>query len=230
MGKFDGIMTLSEQERQEYLRKYGFSPDQVTANPAPYNTDIYAPHPGVTTDEKNPHVLAFGVSKRDYPTLVEAMRIIPDVEGIFNPYSPSDPLKDSSWMKDLPSNITIDPSPKTPETFRDSVLHSKAVVLAIEENVQQSEAGCTAAQAAGAMERPIIAATLGLKDYIKDGETGIIVPPRNPEALAKAINYLWLNPHIAREMGRKGREFMIKEHSPEAWVRRSEQIMNINGS
>jgi len=37
-----------------------------------------------------------------------------------------------------------------------------------------------------------------------DSETGLVVPPSDPEALRKAMQYLWEHPDIAAEMGRAG--------------------------
>lgn len=76
------------------------------------------------------------------------------------------------------------------------------------------------------MEKPIIAATTGLREYIDDGKSGLIVPPNNPKALAEAIEYLWHNPEHAQEMGRYGRKMMEERFSVEAWINNFKQIIN----
>ena len=39
-----------------------------------------------------------------------------------------------------------------------------------------------------------------------DGETGILVPPNDADALSQAMEYLLQNPHVAKAMGQKGYE------------------------
>jgi glycosyltransferase involved in cell wall biosynthesis len=58
----------------------------------------------------------------------------------------------------------------------------------------------------GAMySKPLISCEIGTgTTYINiDGETGIVVPPSNPDALRKAMDYLWNNPRIAKKMGER---------------------------
>jgi glycosyltransferase involved in cell wall biosynthesis len=44
----------------------------------------------------------------------------------------------------------------------------------------------------------------GSQELVVDGETGFLVPPENPDALAAKIEYLLDNPAIARRMGEAG--------------------------
>ncbi len=54
---------------------------------------------------------------------------------------------------------------------------------------------------------PVVATRVGgSPDLIEDGVQGLLVPPRDPEALAAAIAGLLADPDLAREMGRRGRE------------------------
>jgi glycosyltransferase involved in cell wall biosynthesis len=55
--------------------------------------------------------------------------------------------------------------------------------------------------------RPVIGTRSGgIVDVVRDGETGVLVPPDNAPALADAIRRLAADPEGAREMGRRGRE------------------------
>ena len=51
----------------------------------------------------------------------------------------------------------------------------------------------------------------GTKELIIDNETGFIIPDKSPEILADKIEYLLNNPTIKDEMGRKGKERILKE-------------------
>lgn len=57
-----------------------------------------------------------------------------------------------------------------------------------------------------AAAKPVIASRVGgLSEIVVEGETGLLVPPEDPAALASAIELLLDNPAIAREMGLRGR-------------------------
>ncbi len=45
----------------------------------------------------------------------------------------------------------------------------------------------------------------GVPEVVADGQTGLLVPPGDPAALAKASNALLADPALATEMGRRGR-------------------------
>ena len=55
--------------------------------------------------------------------------------------------------------------------------------------------------------RPVIATRVGgLPEVVVDGETGLLVPPGDPIALANAIRRLVADPVLSDAMGRAGRE------------------------
>lgn len=56
-----------------------------------------------------------------------------------------------------------------------------------------------------ACRRPVIGAdTGGIKYTVVDGETGFLVPPKNPDALADRLAHLAKDPQLAATMGRAG--------------------------
>lgn len=57
-------------------------------------------------------------------------------------------------------------------------------------------------------ERPVIASAAdGATDVIKHRQTGLLVPEKSAAALARAILRLLEQPHLARNLGRAGREY-----------------------
>jgi glycosyltransferase involved in cell wall biosynthesis len=61
------------------------------------------------------------------------------------------------------------------------------------------------------MECPLVASRVGgMVDSVRDGETGILVEPANPEALAQGILQLLRAPERARRLGRAGRKLMLE--------------------
>jgi starch synthase len=58
--------------------------------------------------------------------------------------------------------------------------------------------------------------TGGIPEVVADGDTGLLVPPDDPEALADAINSLTREPDRAKAMGTAGRERAVTEFD---WAR-----------
>jgi glycosyltransferase involved in cell wall biosynthesis len=57
-----------------------------------------------------------------------------------------------------------------------------------------------------------------------DGETGLLVPPGDPDALAAAIAKLLQAPEMAAEMGAAGRRRVIARYRVETMARRVEEL------
>jgi glycosyltransferase involved in cell wall biosynthesis len=65
-------------------------------------------------------------------------------------------------------------------------------------------------------EVPTIATTVGgLPELVLHGETGLLVPPRNPEAIASAIGAMLSDRPVAARMAARGRELVLKMLNPE---------------
>ncbi len=67
--------------------------------------------------------------------------------------------------------------------------------------------------------KPVIGTKVGgIPELIKDGENGFLVPPNDAEVLAEKISYLIENPELAKEMGERGRRFILERFSTEMYV------------
>ena len=78
------------------------------------------------------------------------------------------------------------------------------------------------AMAAG---KPIVASRVSaIPEIVIDGETGILVPPKNPKALADAISNMLRNPERSREMGIKGQKRLVQEFSVDKMIVETEKI------
>jgi len=78
-----------------------------------------------------------------------------------------------------------------------------------------------------ACAKPVIATRVGgVPELVIDGETGILVPPKQPEAIAKAVLYLLNHPKEAGEMGLKGRQRVTDHFNLAMCAQRHEEIYN----
>jgi glycosyltransferase involved in cell wall biosynthesis len=72
---------------------------------------------------------------------------------------------------------------------------------------------------------PIVATDVGgLPELVRPGETGALVPPRDPRALADAAEALLDDPEQRRELGERARALRRAEYSLEVWVERMEAL------
>jgi len=75
---------------------------------------------------------------------------------------------------------------------------------------------------AAACGRPIITTdTPGCREVVRSNETGLIVPPRDPEALANAIACLAKDQELRTSMGKQGRVFIEESFSERLVIRQT---------
>ena len=80
---------------------------------------------------------------------------------------------------------------------------------------------------AGHAGLPVVATkTGGIPWIIKSGESGILVPPKNPEALAEALKKLLGDEKLRKRMGKKNREIISQKFSFEKMLKETIDIYN----
>ena len=73
---------------------------------------------------------------------------------------------------------------------------------------------CLEAMASGI---PVVATNVdGIKEVVIDGKSGILIPPKNPEAIAKAVSRIIEDPQLSKDLVEEGfkraKLFDIQEH------------------
>ena len=74
---------------------------------------------------------------------------------------------------------------------------------------------------------PVVSSNIhALPEVVRNGETGLTVPPNDPEALADAIQWCMEHPDEARRMGRQGQKLVRKMFDPETNSRSLAEIFS----
>lgn len=126
-----------------------------------------------------------------------------------------------SFLKNLTVKLQIEPY----VVFLGRLNHTQVVDLLrktdifVMPSIYKSEVFGVAAIEASAMGVPVIASDLeGVREAVIDGITGILIPPKNPRAIAEVCIRLIDNPALRKKMGNSGRDFVIKNFGWNACV------------
>ena len=84
---------------------------------------------------------------------------------------------------------------------------------------------------AASIGKPHIATDVGgVSEFILNGETGILVPPSDPGALAVAIEDLLKNPQKVKTLGEKAREKYVREFTYDRFILETLEVYKANGA
>ncbi len=175
-------------------------------------------------DAPSPDVIcAVGSEARDYATFLEAVRGV-DVRTELavgtTVFTSGDVRSDIAPslrpLANAPPNVTIHQQLSPPQ-LRDVYARSRFVQVPLAD--VDFDAGVTCIAEAMAMGKAVVVTrTRGQVDLVREGETGLYVPPGDPRALRGAIEHLLANPDEAARMGRAGRALAEKRLSLDRWV------------
>jgi glycosyltransferase involved in cell wall biosynthesis len=214
---WDHIIAISQAEAKGMQDALDLPDGFITPILTPIDTLFFQPLDSDFSLEEQDHILSLGLSHRDYPTLIRAMRRLPEI--ICHLRIGSAWVNHNGGHEDeiLPANIQIK-SFVAPDALRIHCARSRFLVIPIQNDTQWS-AGCTSVQIGQAMAKAVIASDRpGLADYLIDGETGLLVRTGDEQDMAEAIDYLWRNPRKAMQMGQQGREWLNAHYSIEKWL------------
>ncbi len=224
--KADKILSTSNIMALE-INKYTDKPVIVT--PFGIDTNIFNSMKGDSLFKENDIVIGTVKTldeKYGIVYLIKAFKILVDKY-------PKLPLKllivgkgsQENSLKDLVSKLDI--SDKT--IFTGGVDYADVPkyhnMLSVSVSVSNSESFGVAIIEASACEKPVIVSNAGgLPEVVQDGVTGIIVPPRDEVNTAKAIERLIFDKKLLSEMGKQGRQRVIKYYN---WDNNIKQMINI---
>jgi glycosyltransferase involved in cell wall biosynthesis len=207
----DIFFVYSTWQKRFIETRWHLSPDRVVFTPFMVDTRFFAPEQVTARQSDRPHICAVGLEARDYPTLLQAVRGL-DLEVTIAAASPWSKRSDTTEGETIPEHVRV--SRFTQLELRQLYADCQFMVMPLYD--VNFQAGVTAILEAMAMSRAVVCSrTPGQTDVVVDGETGLYVPPADPQALRAAIEYLIAHPEDAARMGQAGR-------------RRVEQMMNLD--
>jgi D-inositol-3-phosphate glycosyltransferase len=231
----DRLIAQCPAERAELVDDYAADPGKISIVPAAVNTRTFKPvsqeearkHIGLDLDGKVIVYVGRMLPRKDIRNIVRALALLLQE----NASTENVPAKITLMVV---GGETIDPDPiATPEIGE---LQRLAAELGVTEHVrfvgkrQANELryyysagdvvvttpwyepfGLTPLEAM-ACARPVIGSAVGgLTFTIRDGESGLLVPPRNPAALAASLRQLLNHPEMCEQMGNVARKRVERE-------------------
>ncbi|MDQ3047215.1 MAG: glycosyltransferase [Bacteroidota bacterium] len=104
-------------------------------------------------------------------------------------------------------------------------MYHNMIDIAVFLSIYDSESFGVAVLEASACEKPVIVSKVGgLPEVVEHGVSGFVVPPRDAEAAALAIENLIMDPGLRNSMGKNGRERVLKLYD---WDKNLSDIIEI---
>ena len=202
-----GYATRVGHARRVRVVPNGYDPAELAAG-------VYA-HP-------RPYVLGVGRLDRQkgFDVLIEAMAVLgrPEVDVLIaGEGTDARALEELARARGVETRLRLLGATDRPTTI---ALHRGAAVVACPSRWEGLPLVCLEALAVG---RPVVGTRVnGIPEVIRDGETGLLVPPDDPPALARAIGRLLDEPATAAALAARGRALVEARH---VWSRVASQYL-----
>ena len=204
------IICFSRAECESYEKLLRLPATHFTFLPSPWSSDEEI------CETEGGYILSLGHSNRDYPTLLKA------VEGTHLPLIlvAKDPAQLGGIIPG--PNVTVKYNTGRDETIQ--LIHEATMHCIPLYDTQFSAGQTVLLRAMACGKATVISNTIGVKDYLKEGETAISVPPSDVLALRNALVALWNDPERRRRIGLAGAKTVKEEFGFPQFARHLVQI------
>jgi glycosyltransferase involved in cell wall biosynthesis len=225
------VTTTGEAVRQELITRNRLSPSRVISIPTGVDLERFHPQPpdaalrkslGLGSQGPLVGAVTFLRPEKGMEVLIEAVRLLKNTVPTLKCLIIGDggeKLTLLARIRDLGLEHCVHLV-----GFRQDIpallsLLDVVVIPSFEEGIPQS------LTQALAMERPVVASAVGgVPEVVKDGVTGLLVPPRNPAVLAEKISFILNNPSTGARMGKSGRQVIQERYSMECMLTQTENV------
>ncbi|MFC4533508.1 glycosyltransferase [Sphaerisporangium dianthi] len=207
--RVDRIIATCGDEANELVRM-NTPPRLLRVVPCGVDPAVFRPDGPAAPRPRGPRLLSVGrlVPRKGVGTLIDAMRLIPGAELIVAGGASADRLDDDPEVGRL-RRAASEAGVAGRVRFVGTVSHDRIPALMRSADVAvcvpwYEPFGMVALEAM-ACGVPVVASAVGGQcETVADGRTGVLVPPRDPRALATAVNTLLRDPRLRAAYGRAG--------------------------
>jgi len=205
----DAVVSTSRYSRQRIVQVYGVPAAKVVIVPELIDlsawTEEALPHGDVGADPPAILTVAHMYPRKNLGLLLKAFARLRDAGVPFQGWMVGDGpsrrawerLRDSLALQDRVTFLGVIPWRQLVERYR------QAAIFCLPSRQEGFGIVFLEAMACG---KPIVAArAAAVPETVADGESGVLVDPDDPEALARALTALLRDPDLRREMGEGGR-------------------------
>jgi glycosyltransferase involved in cell wall biosynthesis len=189
----------STWEAELYGREFHLQPERVSVcHLGTYDVLHHLATLGqvVSAQEDRPYIFSGGQTDRDYQTFLTSIADL-RVKTIINT------RQHVLTSLDVPSQVEVNDLMSPNAYF---ALLTGASVVVVPLHPVDHAAGLSVVMGAMAAGRPVVCTDVPvMREYVVNGITGILVPPRDPAAMCNAISRLIEKPEIREAMGRAAR-------------------------
>lgn len=209
--RMERVITSSEVSAREIERDFGVAPERIRNLSNGLDTDRFRPDPEVSRDPEE--VLCVGRAgdpTKGVDTLVDALPLLPPSVHVtlVDQDHPDHRARKRAARLGCGERLRVTGRVSDAELVR---LYNRAAVVAVPSNFEGFGLPAAEAMACGT---PVVASTAGaLPEVMHAGGGGLLVPPRAPDRLAKAIATLLEQPDARRQLSERARERVVARFS-----------------
>ena len=218
----NGLLAVSSATRDEFIQSYGIPPDRIAIARHGIDTGFFRPTPvtsdlrsrlGLTREEPVILFVGFVTPRKGLSYLAQALPLVRPsprllIVGRWGGDARSRFLNLLGTMADRVVEVGYVPDEQMPAYYSLADVYVSPSLL--------EGFGLPLAESL-ACESPVVAARTGAVAEVV-GPGGILVPPRDPVALADAVSHLLSDPPLRRELGKRGREHIVHQFSMDAML------------
>jgi glycosyltransferase involved in cell wall biosynthesis len=197
----DRFVVFSTMEKMLYARAFDLPLDRFDVVLWGANRpELEGPKSSV---QAGAYISAIDGSARDYSTLLSAARELPNIKFVLVA------RPESLRGFDVPQNLLVcENLPQ--ELAMNVVFHSRFMVLALAD-FNSPSGQLTLVRAMYLGKACVVADTLGVRDYVRDGETAVTYPVASVDDLVAKIKLLWEDAALCARLGESGQRFASRE-------------------